>query len=318
MAAYKQLYTLEFDRKEMKKNTAILIALTLVTLLWIGCEKEPEPAGTALQFISGQNQSGFINLELSDSVIVRVFDQNGMPFTGYEIVFRVDSSSFGQLSSAGQTADSLLLTTDSLGFARALWTLGNTVGTQTITIVATALSGSPLVVSATGIPWMQDSRDGKYYRTVDIGTQVWMAENLNYETNSSFVDSSFPAAVYGRFYTWIDANMICPSGWHLPSDVEWSTLENSLGGNAVGSLLKSIDGWNFGYGNNLSGMNIYPAGQMNPDSSFSNLTSEASLWTSTQTSVDTVWRRKLVNGSTAITKGLITKDYGLSCRCLQD
>ena len=235
----------------MKKNTAILLALTLMTLLWIGCEKEPEPAGTALQFISGQNQSGFINLELADSVIVRVFDQNGLPFTGYEIVFRVDSSSFGQLSSAGQTADSLLLTTDSLGFARALWTLGSTVGTQTVTIVATALSGSPLVVSATGIPWMQDSRDGKYYRTVYIGAQVWMAENLkstryangdlirncrdqlvwqtlDFAAYCSYNNNDSLALVYGNLYnhyTIQDQRNVCPTGWRIPTMEDFKNLK---------------------------------------------------------------------------------------------
>ena len=302
----------------MKINVLIVLACVLLTLIWSGCEKEPEPAGTGLEYVSGNNQSGYINLVLEDSLTVRVFDQNGLPFEGYDLVFKVNSTNFGQLSFAGQVGDSLLISTDSLGFARVQWTLGDVVGTQSIAVIATGLTGAPIVFSATGIPWMQDARDGKYYRTVTIGTQVWMAENLDYETPSSFVNPSFPSSVYGRFYGWTTANSVCPLGWHLPSDIEWTTLENTLGGNAVGSLLKSVDGWNFGNGNNLSGMNVYPAGQMNADSTFSYLTAESGLWTSTDNSSTTALRRKLVNGSTGITKGQLEKNYGLSCRCVED
>ncbi len=87
-----------------------------------------------------------------------------------------------------------------------------------------------------------DSRDGKIYKTVKIGNQTWMAENLNYETESSCCynfDNSF-CNVFGRLYTFEDAQKACPIGWHLPSESEWMTLRDYLGGkDAVNKIRKS-------------------------------------------------------------------------------
>ncbi|MCR5766318.1 MAG: hypothetical protein K6G09_10140 [Treponema sp.] len=91
-----------------------------------------------------------------------------------------------------------------------------------------------------------DSRDGKTYKTIEIGSLVWMAENLNYNATNSVCDS---CAVFGRFYKWASSSAdYCPSGWRIPSEDDWNDLFDAAGGTAVaGFRLKSIEGWS-GYG----------------------------------------------------------------------
>jgi len=90
-----------------------------------------------------------------------------------------------------------------------------------------------------------DTRDGRTYKTVKIGTQTWMAENLNYETENSccFNFNSDFCVKYGRLYTFEDAKKACPAGWHIPSESEWITLRNYLGGNQA---VNKIRGGPFG------------------------------------------------------------------------
>ena len=107
-----------------------------------------------------------------------------------------------------------------------------------------------------------DVRDGKVYKTVKIGNQTWMAENLNYVTANSweFDNSSTNGDVYGRLYTWEAALTACPSGWHLPSDAEWTILTDDLGGESVANeKMKSTSRWDYnGNGTNSSGFNALP------------------------------------------------------------
>jgi len=91
-----------------------------------------------------------------------------------------------------------------------------------------------------------DSRDGKNYKTVKIGSQMWMAENLNYEAEGSvcYKNSDSNCDTYGRLYNWETAMKACPYGWHLPSDEEWQTLVDFAGGGGIaGTKLRAKKGW---------------------------------------------------------------------------
>ena len=121
-----------------------------------------------------------------------------------------------------------------------------------------------------------DSRDGQEYKWVKIGEQIWMAENLNYETGTGswvYDNSTSNAATYGRLYDWETPCDVCPSGWHLPSDDEWKQLEMAIGmsqsdaddsgwrGTDEGSKLKATSSWSSnGNGTDVYGYTALPGG----------------------------------------------------------
>jgi len=110
------------------------------------------------------------------------------------------------------------------------------------------------------------------YKTVVIGTQTWMAENLNYATGSQCYGDN--CGTYGRLYNNVIAKTVCPSGWHLPSDAEWTALKNTVGGNSTaGTKLKSATGWD----SNGNGTDDYGFSALPGD----NGTNRGSLWSST-------------------------------------
>ncbi|MDR3000449.1 MAG: hypothetical protein LBU89_04205 [Fibromonadaceae bacterium] len=124
-----------------------------------------------------------------------------------------------------------------------------------------------------------DSRDGKEYRTVKIGDQTWMAENLNFETWNSY---HYRNGKYGRLYGWEAATNACPHGWRLPSDDEWTTLVNFVGSNP-GTKLKAKDDWlRGGNGTDNYGFAAFPGGSGQGGSVY-DIGSHGGWWSATQT-----------------------------------
>jgi len=117
-----------------------------------------------------------------------------------------------------------------------------------------------------------DPRDSKDYKTVKIGEQVWMAENLNFDCKGSVCYDNDPknAEKYGRLYDWETAKKACPPGWHLPSKEEWDELVNFAGGEyAAGKELKANSGWNNnGKGTDKHGFSALPGGYSDSDGGF--------------------------------------------------
>jgi uncharacterized protein (TIGR02145 family) len=188
-----------------------------------------------------------------------------------------------------------------------------------------------------------DSRDGQAYKTVKIGNQEWMAENLNYMVDSSFCykDSAVYCEKYGRLYRWAAAGGmsenecgygrtcslpseniqgVCPEGWHLPLKVEWETLFTAVGGRKVAAkALKSILDWyNYGDGTDDFGFSAYPAGRRAINGGYESVNLNAIFWSSSEYDGYYVYRVFLGYLNNAANLEYDTKNNGFSVRCLRD
>jgi uncharacterized protein (TIGR02145 family) len=163
-----------------------------------------------------------------------------------------------------------------------------------------------------------DARDGKTYKTVKIGEQTWMAENLNYKTDRSWCYDDYEndenkCKAYGRLYGWDAAKTACPKGWHLPSKAEWNSLIEAAGGkNVAGKVLKSTSGWEKN-GSDILGFSALPGGVRYYDGFFGEAGSNgAGCW----------WRNDGMHYAAAGNYDSLDehddKESGFSIRCVKD
>ncbi|PWJ71884.1 MULTISPECIES: fibrobacter succinogenes major paralogous domain-containing protein [unclassified Fibrobacter] len=211
---------------------------------------------------------------------------------------------------------------------------------------------------------VKDSRDGKVYKTIKIGTQTWMAENLNYaytgvkynygsytsdSTSWCYENKASNCDKFGRLYTWsavmdsvakfyVNARTmcgygktctpnsphrgICPEGWHVPTNEEYSTLYTYIGGSSTaGPLLKSTSGWaGSGNGSDKYGFSVLPAGRRLDSGLFGGERSYAGLWSATEDLSYYAWCQYFhyhhdLDGANQYGSN---KYIGQSLRCLKD
>jgi uncharacterized protein (TIGR02145 family) len=187
-----------------------------------------------------------------------------------------------------------------------------------------------------------DTRDGKTYKTVKIGKQTWMAENLDYKsetgTNWCYNDSDSCCKKYGRLYDWETAKTACPAGWHLPAVQEWDNLARALGGKKqyysnedmdfyywdgnAGKKLKAKSGWNDCQGNSDNGTNNFGfsalPGGFYRGGSFYSAGNYGNWWTATEYSDGDAYIRFMVYCYDFVYEGSNRKSNGFSVRCAND
>ncbi|MCF0224288.1 MAG: hypothetical protein HUK20_08455, partial [Fibrobacter sp.] len=170
-----------------------------------------------------------------------------------------------------------------------------------------------------------DTRDGKTqkYKTVTIGEQIWMAENLNYETTNSwcYKGQADSCAKYGRLYTWVAAMQACPEGWHVPTNAEYTTLYTYNGGTTdnAGTHLKSTSGWKYSdNGTDDYGFSVLPAGNRDLSDYFYDVGLYASLWSATERYSDYAYYQRFSALTSRVSQFGDLKVYGYSLRCIQD
>jgi len=197
--------------------------------------------------------------------------------------------------------------------------------------------------------------DGNSYNTVLIGTQCWTKENLKVtkyndgttipdETantggwgglttgaRSDYTGAASYIANYGYLYNWYAAvgivtpmggsptKNICPTGWHVPTNTEWTTLTDYLGGLTVaGTVMKKDDAkWTSNTGTNTSVFSGLPGGYRVPGS-FSGIGSSAFFWSASGYDPSIAWNRSLSGSNGLVGSNVTNKSTGLSVRCLRD
>lgn len=205
------------------------------------------------------------------------------------------------------------------------------------------------IVELTTCPGTVTDIDGNIYQTVKIGDQCWMAENLkvthyrngdaipNVIDNNIWINLTSGAlcnynndeanvSTYGRLYNWyavLDIRNIAPVGWHVPSDAEWQTMINFLGGSTAGGKLKEAGTQHWNSPNtdatNESGFTALPSGGRGDYiSPYGDMGNYAYYWTSTEWDIYTSIHRTLYYNSSAVGYVSQLKRMGLSVRCVKD
>lgn len=191
---------------------------------------------------------------------------------------------------------------------------------------------------------LEDARDGKTYKTVQIKDQVWMAENLNFEADSSFCPQGEAENCdkFGRLYKWAVAmdsseavpcgynvrcnqadsvsqpkvRGICPEGWHLPSDAEWDELIAATGdADHAAKALKSKDVWSADPGEDVYQFNVVPTGYRGVDGIFNQY--DALFWSSTESTKGSACYRYFDRDANVKHRSF-DKRTARSVRCIKD
>ena len=156
----------------------------------------------------------------------------------------------------------------------------------------------------------------------------------NYSPDGDACDEIWSLIEYGRLYNWYavdEGQGLCPTGWHVPGDSEWMTLESELGmswqdtseegwrGTNQGTQMKTSYGWfSSGYGNNLSGFSGLPGGDRSPNGSFDYAGYSGSWWSSSSSNSTLAWCRYLAFEQPGVFRNDVNKRDGFSVRCIKD
>ncbi len=189
--------------------------------------------------------------------------------------------------------------------------------------------------------------DGNVYTSVTIGEQEWMVENLRttkYADGTSILNATDESqwrslsiggwchynnysqyeATYGKLYNWyaVETGKLCPTGWHVPTDGEWTVLTDYLGANGYptveGAALKATSGWNRGNGTDNYGFLGLPGGERNLYGYFHAIGYNGKWWSSSQSTATNAKGRHLTEHYKWVGTLDDSKTYGYSVRCLRD
>ncbi len=227
--------------------------------------------------------------------------------------------------------------------------LTNNSGSMSIVPYYRSVGKSVRCLKDSGIGVLKDI-DGNLYTTINVGNQVWMGQNLattHYNDGSDiplvtdnslwnnlatpgycFYDNdafNIMKNTYGALYNWYSVNTgrLCPSGWHVPSEVEWSTLLTNLGGESIAAGgLKEAGTEHWHYPNtratNETGFTALPGGSRNNNYNFQSIGHYGTWWSVSESDSQNAYFHTMSYSSNNVTPGIFLKTSGYSVRCLKD
>jgi uncharacterized protein (TIGR02145 family) len=318
------------------KNLNIILTALLIFLMVLACKKEDPPGPPALTTsaiseitYSRATTGGTITDDGGEAVTAR-----GVCWSTAPDPTTADNKTEDGAGSGSFTSEISGLDPETTYYVRAYAV--NSVGTSYGNEVS--FTSEPLT-----------DIDGNTYNTITIGNQVWMQENLRVTTlndgtgialvedNDTWLQTGDPGYswydndeathgnTYGAFYNWyaVNTGMLCPDGWHVATDVEWTALTDYLGGEGVaGGKLKEAgtehwDSPNTG-ATNESGFTARPGGYRSNGGQFYSAGGRGSWYTSTAKDATYVWRRDMNSNDAAVDRWDNNKNFGLSVRCMKD
>jgi len=276
-------------------------------------------------------------------------------FTPKYVVTVLSNPLLGGITTGGGTFNSGASVTvnavANAGYTFTNWTESGTAVSTTASYTFTISGNRTLVANytSTSTAVTVTDIDGNVYNTVTIGTQVWMAENLktsryrngdaipNVTVNTAwgglttgaycnYNNDAANAAIYGKLYNWYaatDARNIAPTGWHVPSDAEWTTLTTFLGGESVaGGKLKETGTSHWSSPNtgatNETGFTAFPGGYRFSSGTFSNVGNNGNWWSSAEYSSSYAWHWRMFYDTSSVYRDYCSKQFGFSVRCVRD
>jgi uncharacterized protein (TIGR02145 family) len=195
------------------------------------------------------------------------------------------------------------------------------VAVSAVVLIGCVCGGKGAKSTEAGDGTFTDSRDGKTYKTVKIGTAVWMAENLNFAADGSkcFENNDANCAKYGRLYDWATAMKACPAGYRLPSDDEWTALWAVGGGETAGKTLKSAAGWNEnGNGTDDFGFSALPSGGGDSGGNFGSAGEYGFWWSATENDANLAKALNMFHSNENMLGSGDDKTNLYSVRCVKD
>lgn len=170
-----------------------------------------------------------------------------------------------------------------------------------------------------------DIRDKQKYKVIKIGSQIWMAENLNYKSSRNswvYNNKLSNAKIYGRLYNWETSKKVCPDSWHLPRKSEWKELVNFFGGIEVaGDKMRETGTLHWNSPNigatNESGFTALPGGGRIDETNFNSLGDGAHFWSATKDYSSYATTCSLYKSLMSF-PGIGDRSSGFSVRCIKD